>query len=93
MPARRIEAADRLEDAIGAGRVIGPGQHGLAAGGLDGFGDLRLARRPPAPGRSPASMARRQTWTIIGSPWISARGLPGRRVEAMRAGMTMSGFT
>ncbi len=28
------------------------------------------------------------TWTIIGRPQISASGLPGRRVEAMRAGMS-----
>ena len=89
----RIEAADRLEDVIGAGKG-------------DRAGRARLCRRrprwrsrsptrppPPAPVRSPASTARRQTWTIIGSPWISARGLPGRRVEAMREGMTMSGFT
>src|SRR6185312_6042563 len=33
-----------------------------------------------------ASTARRQTWTIIGSPAISAIGLPGRRLAAMRAG-------
>ena len=35
----------------------------------------------------PASIARRQTWTIIGWPLMSASGFPGRRVEAMRAGM------
>ena len=35
-----------------------------------------------------ASCARRITWTIMGSPAISASGLPGRRVEAMRAGMS-----
>ncbi len=34
-----------------------------------------------------ASCARRSTWTIIGIPPISAKGLPGRRVEAMRAGI------
>src|SRR5262249_23020178 len=34
-----------------------------------------------------ASRARRSTCTIIGTPLRSARGLPGRRVEARRAGM------
>ena len=29
---------------------------------------------------------------LIGRPWISASGLPGRRVDAMRAGMTTTGF-
>ena len=38
------------------------------------------------------SIARRQTWTIIGSPEISASGLPGRRVEAMRAGIKTIGL-
>ena len=37
----------------------------------------------------PASWARRSTCTIIGRPWISASGLPGRRVDARRAGMRM----
>src|ERR1035438_8338546 len=37
-----------------------------------------------------AACARRSTWTIIGRPAISARGLPGRRLEAMRAGMRMT---
>src|SRR3954469_11217013 len=35
-----------------------------------------------------AASARRSTWTIIGSPAISSSGLPGRRVDAMRAGMS-----
>ena len=40
-----------------------------------------------------ASLARRSTWTIIGRPPISSSGLPGRRVAAMRAGMsTRCGF-
>ena len=33
------------------------------------------------------------TCTIIGRPWISASGLPGSRVAAMRAGMMTIGFT
>ena len=32
--------AERLEDAVGAGRVVGPGQHRLAARRLDRRGDL-----------------------------------------------------
>src|SRR3954469_215662 len=35
----------------------------------------------------PVSSARRSTWTIIGKPAMSNRGLPGKRVEAMRAGI------
>src|SRR6185295_16472865 len=35
----------------------------------------------------PVSSARRSTWTIIGRPAMSISGLPGRRVEAMRAGI------
>src|SRR5882757_3801775 len=35
-----------------------------------------------------AASARRRTWTIIGSPAISSSGLPGRRVAAMRAGIS-----
>ena len=45
------------------------------------------SRRPPGRCRPPA--ARRSTCTIIGTPAISASGLPGSRVEAMRAGMRM----
>ena len=36
-----------------------------------------------------ASTARRQTWTIMGSPAISASGLSGSLVAFSRAGMTM----
>src|SRR6185295_11687630 len=38
-------------------------------------------------GPTAASSARRITRTIIGTPPISASGLPGRRADAMRAGM------
>src|SRR5579862_2450081 len=38
-------------------------------------------------GPSFAASARRKTCTIIGRPAISASGLPGRRVEAIRAGI------
>ena len=37
-------------------------------------------------GPTAASHARRQTWTIIGAPPISASGLSGRRVARRRAG-------
>src|SRR5579883_1023118 len=43
-------------------------------------------------GPTPAATARRQTWTTIGSPAISASGLPGSRVEARREGMIRIGF-
>src|SRR5262249_32538863 len=42
---------------------------------------------PTAPRR--AARARRMTCTIIGSPAMSASGLPGSLVEARRAGMTV----
>ena len=38
-------------------------------------------------GPVPAASARRSTCTIIGVPAMSASGLPGSRVEAIRAGM------
>jgi hypothetical protein len=31
--------------------------------------------------------------TIIGRPWMSASGLPGNLLDAMRAGMMTIGFT
>ena len=43
-------------------------------------------------GPSLAATAWPQTRTIIGWPAISARGLPGSRVEAMRAGINRIGF-
>jgi hypothetical protein len=39
-----------------------------------------------------ASIALRQTCTIIGSPAMSARGLRGSRVAPIRAGMTIKGL-
>ena len=44
----------------------------------------RHRRRPPPPGRYPPRAPRSSTCTIIGRPWMSASGLPGSRVEAMR---------
>ena len=43
-------------------------------------------------GPTSASIARRQTWTMMGAPWMSASGLPGRRVEFMRAGIRTIGL-
>ena len=43
-------------------------------------------------GPSPAATARAQTRTIMGTPPISASGLLGSRVEAMRAGISRMGF-
>jgi hypothetical protein len=40
----------------------------------------------------PAAMACRHTRTIIGTPAMSASGLPGNRVEAMRAGIRTIGL-
>ncbi len=53
-----------------------------------------IARSPQATTTGPisAAIARRQTCTIIGTPPISASGLPGRRVAASRAGIRMIGF-
>src|SRR5579875_3465287 len=53
-----------------------------------------ISRSPQATttGPTPAATARRQTWTTIGSPAISASGLPGSRVEARREGMIRIGF-
>ena len=68
----------------------------------DGWSARVITARPPAfstaaamvsssvattTGPSLAASARRSTCTIIGTPAISASGLPGRRVEAMRAGI------
>ena len=45
-----------------------------------------------ATGPMSASRPRSSTCTIIGLPWMSASGLPGSRVEAMRAGMMTIGL-
>src|SRR5438445_480480 len=63
---------------------------------VDRPGARKLQRAPPSSGVSVAnatrpifaSSARRSTWTIIGTPAISSSGFPGRRVEAMRAGIS-----
>jgi len=40
-----VDALDRLEDAVGARGVVGPGHHGLAACGHHGVADLLGVRR------------------------------------------------
>ena len=65
--------------------------HRDAAGLLDGVDDGRVRRWRRPPGRARPPRARRQTCTIMGSPRMSASGLPGSRVEAMRAGMRTTG--
>src|ERR1019366_9235704 len=47
---------------------------------------MRASSAATSTGPTSASIARRQTWTIIGSPQMSASGLPGSRVELMRGG-------
>ncbi len=51
----------------------------------------RRCRWRRSPGPTPDSTARSQTCTIIGLPLMSASGLFGRRVAAIRAGMTTRG--
>ncbi len=49
-----------------------------------------ISASPQATSTGPmaASSARSSTCAIIGRPWISASGLPGSRLAAMRAGIT-----
>ena len=54
---------------------------------------MRESSAATSTGPTSASIARRQTWTIIGSPQMSASGLPGSRVELMRAGTRTIGLT
>ena len=57
--------------------------------------DARWGRIQEGAGEDPylgAAMARAQTLTIIETPPISASGLAGSRVDAMRAGIKRTGF-
>ena len=83
------EAGGDLGDAVGAARVVGAGHHGLAA--------ERGRRRRRSAASSVATITRSSrddrraastTWRIRGRPVSDRRGLPGRRVEANRAGIT-----
>ena len=87
----RVEHGQGRQDAVGARGQGGVGQHRAAARRLDRLDDLRIAGRHRD--RTDAGgLARRSTRTIIGRPPMSARGLPGSRVAAMRAGMSTIGF-
>ena len=83
-----IERPHRLMDPVRAGGMVGAGHHRLAA--------MRPSRRPrsracrwrPPPGRSrPPRPAAARGRSSAGPP-ISSSGLPGRRVAAMRAGIS-----
>ena len=91
VPAVRIEFAPGREDPVGTDgrrdRSALPRRRRAHA-----LGDLRIAAGDRHRARSPPR-ARLQTWTIIGAPAMSASGLPGSRVEAMRAGIRTIGFT
>ena len=69
--------------------MIGPGHDGAAAGLFHRRGDFGRVGRDHDRADACGLRARRITCTIIGTPAISASGLPGSRVEAMRAGMRM----
>ena len=77
-PVGAARAGPRPPDGRAAGGVGRPKDLGGVAGDRDGAD----------PGGAGAS----RTCTIIGRPWMSASGLPGRRVEAIRAGMRTIGF-
>ena len=82
-----VERRQRLEDAVGAGLVVDsasspPRSHAARTASATAPASVATTTRP-----SRLSLARSATWTIIGRPAISASGLPGSRVEAMRAGI------
>ena len=84
-PARRAPGRSR---AAGSGSVITavpPPARTASA--------ISASPQATATGPISASRPRSSTCTIIGLPWMSASGLPGRRVDAMREGMTTIGFT
>ena len=72
--------------------MLGIGQNGFAANRLDGRNNRRFRCRDNDAAKRRFLRARRQTWTIIGAPAISARTLSGNRVEPMRAGIKITGF-
>ena len=69
--------------------MVGSRHHGLAAGAAARRLDDRrgVGGDDHAPGLG--GTARRHTCTIIGSPPMSASGLPGRRVGLHPGGMTI----
>ena len=82
----RIDEAERLVDSRRAILVIGARQHRLAAGALGRQPRSRRHRSPRRPDRSPPRRRGARHARSSATPWISASGLPGSRVEAMRAG-------
>src|SRR5665213_1812046 len=54
---------------------------------------ISLSAQATTTGPTRDATARRQTWTIIGTPAISASGLRASRVDCSRAGMMMIGVT
>ena len=87
-----IELSERLEDAVGAGGMVGARQHAVRAGAVRARRRSSSESAATATGPIPAASARSTTRAIIGRPPISASGLFGRRVAARRAGMTTIGF-
>ena len=85
-----IERDQRLEDAVRARFVVDARHHRLEAMRAHRVRDALPYRSPRPRGRARPRAARPATWTIIGAPAMSASGLPGRRVEAMRAGIRIS---
>ena len=59
---------------------------------LDGVATISRSAAATTTGPISAATACRQTRTIIGTPAMSASGLPGSRVDAMRAGISTIGF-
>ena len=86
-------AALRIDDAAAprrCGRSRRHGRRGSSPRGRRPFPPPRRSprnRSRPRPRRASAASARRSTCTIIGLPAMSASGLPGSRVAAMRAGI------
>ncbi len=87
----RIELRQGGQDAVRARRQARIGQHRPAAGRRH-RPTISGSPAATATGPAPARSAQRRTRTIMGAPSISARGLPGSRVAAMRAGIITIGF-
>ena len=83
-----------LADIAGQPMILRVWKQAMAAG----LGPVVVAAAEPqiaaatTTGPRSAATARSQTRTIIGRPAMSARGLPGRRAEAIRAGINRIGF-
>ena len=86
--ARRLRVDDASASKMRSepGRVVDAG-HDRPAAGLFHSGRDRLVVGRDHNRAELAASARRITCTIIGNPAMSASGFPGKRVEAMRAGI------